>query len=252
MKNGHQGARYGWDAIMKRTVRGWTVPTAMLAVALLSAIPALGGAGQAASGSGGVSARAPASARLASGPAVPEGAPAMTPAQKQAQAHIEDGFFELKVENREKAIAAFRKALDLDPKSSRARFGLGTALIADERYAEAIRVLEGAIRNDPKDYFVRNNLAWLYATAKDVRFRDGRKAVALAQESMLLAPSDFHVWSTLAEGYFICGDYVRALRSAEEAERIARISNVDPAAVQEYTAQAERCRSAARAMDILE
>lgn len=242
---------YAWG--MRREIMGWAAAAAMIVVAASPAVPAPRSTAGSGAGAGAAAPAAAAPARHAAGPAAPEGAPAaMTPAQKQAQALVDDGFFELKVENRDKAVTAFRKALEIDPKNSRARFGLGTALIAGERYAEAIRVLEGAVRNDPKDYFVRNNLAWLYATAKDVRFRDGRKAVALAQESMLLAPSDFHVWSTLAEGYFISGDYARALRSAEEAERIARASNVDPATVQEYTAQAERCRSAARAMDILE
>ena len=165
---------------------------------------------------------------------------------------VEEGFFEMRVDNKEGAAAAFRKALASEPTCKQALFGLGTVLIAGEKYAEAIQVLQRALQSDPKDYFARNNLAWLYATAKDVKFRDGRKAVALAQDALMVAPQDYHVWSCLAEGYYISGNYSRAQRAAEEALRLAQTSNVETNMIVEYTTQAEKCRNAAKAMDILE
>jgi Flp pilus assembly protein TadD len=165
---------------------------------------------------------------------------------------LQEGYYQMRVGDSQGAADAFRRALRLDPKNKRAMFGLGTALIALQEYAEAQRVLAEAMAAYPRDYYIRNNLAWLYATSGDVRLRDGRKAVALAQEALLMAPQDYHVWSTLAEAYYISGKYEQAVRAAGEAHRLARAQGVDEAVAREYTRQLEKCRQAVQAMTILE
>lgn len=180
-------------------------------------------------------------------------APPLSEQALRAQPQIEEGFFQSRLGNHEGAATSFRKALEADPRNRRAMFGLGTACIALGHYAEAIEVLQRAVDADRTDYYAMNNLAWLHATARDIRFRDGRRAVALAREALMIAPMDFHVWSTLSEGYYVSGDYPKARRAAEEALRIARAAGGSPAAnIQEYEQQAQRCRVAAEAMDILE
>jgi tetratricopeptide (TPR) repeat protein len=182
----------------------------------------------------------------------PEPVREMTEAERKAQPQIEEGFFQSRLGNHEGAAAAFRRALEADPRNRRAMFGLGTACIALGRYAEAIEILQRAVDTDRTDYFAMNNLAWLHATARDIRFRDGRRAVALAREALMIAPMDFHVWSTLSEGYYVSGDYPKARRAAEEALRIARDAGTPASGIQEYEQQVQRCRAAAEAMDILE
>lgn len=176
----------------------------------------------------------------------------LTPESQRAQPMLDEGFFQARVGNHARAIEAFRQALASDPRNRRAMFGLGTSHIALEQYGEATNILQRAIDSDRTDYFALNNLAWLHATARDIRFRNGRRSIALAREALMIAPMDYHVWSTLAEGYYIAGDYAKAQRAAEEARRIAKASGLAEAGVQEYDLQVRRCRAASEAMDILE
>lgn len=150
------------------------------------------------------------------------------------------------------AIAMFNDVLQRDPINKRARFGLGTAYIQMQKYKEALAVLEPMTKEYPEDYFLKNNIAWLYATAKDVSIRNGAKAIQYAQEALLIAPGDFHVWSTLSEGYYISGKYDKALRSAEEALKLSLDSPAGADGAVEYRRQVEKNRKAAQAMSVLE
>lgn len=166
---------------------------------------------------------------------------------------IDEGFFQARVGNHARAVQSFEQALAIEATNSRALFGIGTSYISLERYEEATNHLYRAIRlASSNDHFAVNNLAWLHATARDIRYRDGAKAIELARQALVLAPLDYHIWSTLAEGYYISGDYEKARRAAEEALKIARSANLPEQNLQEYESQVRRCRSAAEAMDILE
>ncbi len=175
-----------------------------------------------------------------------------TEAERRANTIAEEGFFHARIGNHDRAIAYFREALEVDPENRRALFGLGTSLIATEQYGEATNVLARSIELEPGDYFAINNLAWLHATARDIRFRDGRRAVEYARRALVISPSDYRVWSTLASAYYVSGQYASARRAAEEALRLARLSNLTSNVVAEYEAQVRRCRAAEQAMSILE
>ena len=150
------------------------------------------------------------------------------------------------------AVGLFRKALENQPLNRRGRFGLSTALIQADQYKEALEILEVMLKETPKDYVLKNNTAWIYATVSDVKIRNGARAVQLAQEALLLNPIDCHVWSTLAEAYYISGRYDKALRSANEALRVGHETNADAKLLAQYQIQFERCRKAAASSSILE
>ncbi len=150
------------------------------------------------------------------------------------------------------AVGLFRKALEKEPANRRGRFGLSTALIQTDNYKEALEILEIMLKETPKDYVLKNNTAWIYATARDRKMRNGPRAIQLAQEALLLNPIDCHVWSTLAEAYYICGQYGKALRSAGEALRVGRDTHADAKLQAQYELQIERCRRAAESSSILE
>jgi tetratricopeptide (TPR) repeat protein len=150
------------------------------------------------------------------------------------------------------AIGMFNDVLKRDPANKRARFGLGTAYIQMQMYKDALVVLEPMAKEFPEDYFLKNNIAWLYATAKDVSIRNGEKAIEYAQDALLIAPGDFHVWSTLSEGYYISGKYDKALRAAEEALKMSLDSPTGAEGAEEYRRQVEKNRRAAQAMSVLE
>ena len=150
------------------------------------------------------------------------------------------------------AASLFTKVLERDPANRRGRFGLSTALIQSDKYKEALAILEAMLKETPNDYVLKNNTAWVYATARDLSMRNGRRAVQLAQEALLINPLDCHVWSTLAEAYFISGRYDKALRNAEQALRVGRETNADAKLLDQYQLQVDRCRKAAESMSILE
>ena len=154
--------------------------------------------------------------------------------------------------NMREAIRMFNDVLARDPVNKRARFGLGTAYIQLQQYKDALAVLEPMVKEFPEDYFLKNNIAWLYATAKDFSIRNGAKAVQFAQDALLIAPGDFHLWSTLSEGYYISGKYDKALRAAEVALKLSFDSATGAASVEEYRRQVEKNRKAAQAMSVLE
>jgi tetratricopeptide (TPR) repeat protein len=150
------------------------------------------------------------------------------------------------------AKGLFEKALVLDPLNRRGRFGLSTALLQCDQYREALDILEQMLKEMPKDYEIKNNTAWIYATARDVKIRNGRRAVQLAQEALMLNPNDCHVESTLAEAYFISGRYDKALRHAEQALQMGRQGNVNANLIEQYQIQVDRCRKSAESSSILE
>jgi len=90
---------------------------------------------------------------------------------------------------------------------------------------------------------IENNLAWVYAKAKDPAVRDPAKAIRLARDAVLAVPSDFNIWNTLAESYYAAGRYDRALRAARNAWQLSQLAGVTNDAP--FREVLTRCESAA-------
>jgi Tfp pilus assembly protein PilF len=147
------------------------------------------------------------------------------------------------------AITAYERILQIDPTNKQARYMSSYAYIASKQYAKAEEKLISLIEEFPEDADVKNNLAWLYATAEDPEFRHGQKAIQLAQEAMILTPNDHHVWSTLAETYYSTGQYEKAFRAISHMMSLAQRyrSNLTQEMVNSYNEQFRKCK---RSLDI--
>ena len=121
----------------------------------------------------------------------------------------------------EEALTAFLHILEKDQDHHQARNALSTTYIMLERYDDAIQVLESLLLEFPTDYILKNNLAWIYATASDKDIKDGTKAVLLAQDALFMAPDNYQVWGTLAEAYHAAGNMEKAHRAVREALAIS-------------------------------
>ena len=165
---------------------------------------------------------------------------------------LRDAYALLKGGQHQKALELFEEVVAQDPDNKRARSGMGTSYIGLGRYEDAIELMEPMVQSYPDDFFIKNNLAWLYATAENPAIRNGQKATALAQDALLLAPNDYHVWSTLAEAHYVSANYDKAVRAAEQALRLSDEKNVPMSEVRIYLRQIMKCRQAAKAMSILE
>ena len=71
----------------------------------------------------------------------------------------------------QESIAAYKKALELDPKQEQAALGLGWAYYYTKDYDEAIAAYKQAIQIDPKDAGADANLgiAWCYVFKRSPR-----------------------------------------------------------------------------------
>jgi tetratricopeptide (TPR) repeat protein len=81
------------------------------------------------------------------------------------------------------------------------------------RYNEAKKSLEQAVHLQPADPTTLNDLAWMLATSKDSRVRDGRRAVAIAKRACTLSnwKNAFSI-DTLAAASATAGNFADAVK----------------------------------------
>lgn len=162
--------------------------------------------------------------------------------------HEEIGLAELKHGQTAEAMREYQQALALNPNSPRAKLGLASAYrdsgdydrskqlyeavfgkdppsaedqvllgtIASEQklYPEAVRHYQEALGFDQNLAVAHNNLAWLYATSDDARFRDLRGALEHALLAVELSRGKQPEFlDTLAEAYYANGDYRQAVET---------------------------------------
>lgn len=113
------------------------------------------------------------------------------------------------------AEKAYLRALEKDPGNTDIRFRLSVLYIQMKRYAEAVKILKALGSEFPDNAMVQNNLAWVYASGGEMK--NGKLALRHAREALLSAPYAPSVWNTLAEAYYVSGDYDKALRSSDQA-----------------------------------
>jgi tetratricopeptide (TPR) repeat protein len=144
------------------------------------------------------------------------------------------------------AISAYQRILEIDPGNRQARFILAHVYINAKRYSEAETFLLELIEDYPDGFQLKNNLAWLYATAEDPAYRRGERAIELAQEALVFAPYDHHVWSTLSEAYYVTGQYEKANRAIEHMTKLVMRyeKNITQGMVEGYNEQILKCKRA--------
>ena len=166
------------------------------------------------------------------------------------------GQLELRQHDAARAITEFQQALKIDPDSLMASFGLAAAyqasgntaaaekafealaardpqapdvqeavadLLSEQKlYAQAIQRYQTVLRHSPSAALAHNNLAWLYATAEDPKFRDPAAALDHARRAVALSKGrepDF--LDTLAEALFVNHQYAEAVKAETRALQLA-------------------------------
>ena len=125
----------------------------------------------------------------------------------------------------QKAQQIFEAVLGKNPQTARGRELLASnqATLADlyaqqKLYGEAIGKYREALRLDPDLAEAHNNLAWLYATCDDPKFRNPHAALEHAQRSVELTQwKDGNSIDTLAEAYYVNGNYQQAVDTQKKA-----------------------------------
>ena len=86
-------------------------------------------------------------------------------------------------EEMESAVDAYERILKIDPDHLEANYIIAHVYISAKMYGKAEILLKELIENDPADYKLLNNLAWLYATAEDPKYRSGCQFVKICTGS---------------------------------------------------------------------
>jgi membrane associated rhomboid family serine protease/tetratricopeptide (TPR) repeat protein len=85
-------------------------------------------------------------------------------------------------------------------------------------YGDAINHYQQILRLDPNAAEAHNNLAWLYATCDDPKYRDPNAALAHAQRAVELTQWKVGDYiDTLAEAHFVNGDFQQAVEIQKKA-----------------------------------
>lgn len=124
----------------------------------------------------------------------------------------------LKVKQPAEALKDFSHLLKTRPESPEALVRVGMAQAALDQFQIAVEHYEQAMKIDPTFHGAFDRLAWLRATANDEKFRDGDKAVELAQQANKLIENRIALYSvTLAAAQAEKGDIAAAKATAEYA-----------------------------------
>ena len=123
-----------------------------------------------------------------------------------------------KLNKHEEAIGDFDRALALDPRLASAFLYRGLCRLARSEYEPALHDYTAALGLDQDDATAHNDLAWLYATAGDAKFRDPAKALEHARKAAQLSnEKNAEILDTLARALFVNGK----IEEAEETEKKA-------------------------------
>ena len=97
---------------------------------------------------------------------------------------------------------------------------LGDIYYSRQNYAQTIEAYEQSIMLEPHNPKALNNLAWLLATCEDQDFRRPQRALGLAQKAAALEKAP-HILDTLAESYYVNGEFEAAVAAAMRALDLA-------------------------------
>ena len=129
--------------------------------------------------------------------------------------------------------------IEKEPRNPKLHNALASLYYQQGAYERAIAFYERVIRLSSTNVEALNNLAWLYATCDDERYRKADKALLYARKAAQLRPAP-HVLDTLAESYYANGKFSKAVEVIEEA--VAR----EPAEKDYYRRQMRKFQRAAR------
>ena len=128
--------------------------------------------------------------------------------------------------NQQFIITMIQREIEKTPDSPKLFSILGDLWYSRQNYERTIKAYKKALTLLPDSPQVLNNLAWLYATCEDERYRNPKQAIALAKRAAALSESP-HVLDTLAESHYVNGQFEEAISASKNALDMAKKNRGD-------------------------
>ncbi len=123
--------------------------------------------------------------------------------------------------NQQFFITLIQREIEKSPDSPKLFSILGDLWYSRLNYEKTIKAYNKVLSLLPDSPQVLNNLAWLYATCEDERYRNPKQAIALAKRAVALDLSP-HVLDTLAESHYVNGQFEEAISASKHALNMAK------------------------------
>jgi tetratricopeptide (TPR) repeat protein len=120
----------------------------------------------------------------------------------------------------DKALAAYRKVLDVDPGQAELASRVAALLVRQDEYPQAIDVLKDAIKANPKATEPLLQLAFIYT--KYLNRAD--QAVELVNHAIVIDPQSIDAYERLCEIALAAGDEKKALQALDRAAKLPSAS----------------------------
>jgi tetratricopeptide (TPR) repeat protein len=156
-----------------------------------------------------------------------------TPGYKDAAAHVNMGWIYRNMSRPQESIAAYKRALEIDPKQEQAALGLGWAYSYTKAYDSAIAAYNQAMRIDPKTAGDANiGIAWSYFFKREVPAAKAamEKAAAAGRTDPRLKDAIAKLEQAIATGQLMAEEEMARLeeerrRESERAQRAEAANN---------------------------
>lgn len=133
-----------------------------------------------------------------------------------ADANLALGDALMRLKKYSEAEAAYRRQMELTPRNPSPHMKLVPALIRQKKFAAARDKMENLVKGMPKHRDVMMVMVRLLAACPDSRVRDGKRAVALAEEKLSKESRPIYV-QTMAMAYAETGDFGKAVEQQRNA-----------------------------------
>ena len=118
------------------------------------------------------------------------------------------------------AMDQFQRAIAKNPKDAEAHLSLAYALDQLKDTPGAIHELKLTLELQPDSQAAENDLAWIYATADDPKFRNPGEALVLARRAVESPQPNPAFLDTLAEALLLNGQFAEALANELQAAKL--------------------------------
>jgi Tfp pilus assembly protein PilF len=120
------------------------------------------------------------------------------------------------------ALIQYRKLFELQPDNIEVHNIVGTVLTQQGRVGEGVEEWQKVLAIQPDNGNALSNLAWVFATSPDQSFRDGPKAVQLAEQALRISGGRIPIlFRTLAAAYAESGEFSKAIQTAQQGIELA-------------------------------